>query len=447
MECIGCCIDGIKEKICDTCGMMAHKNCIDKWTKIEPGEIISRGKFACPMCRTQLSEKYIDSKIINILNEPGNFVSCIVCSKIKRVGDALCEDDETQFSMICPDCQSNVVKICPGCSVSTEKNGGCNHISCICGVHWCWTCEISMKEEEIYSHITVHSNEYQDYLDQFLHIVPGMTLSRVPKRFWTEELVLAAIRMDVRNYTAIQHKSMKFITKAVIANPKVIVFIPDQTEELALLAVSTCGFALQWVKSQTDKICREAVKKDPESIIYVQNQTEELQLLAVSLQGDVLQYIHPQPNSVRDAAVQNTQKAILHVDNQDEDFCINTLKLYPSSLYLMKDESITENVAKFALSKSIYNFPYIPTKTQAIYEIIVKLDPTRLSSVPNPSYDMCMDVVKRNGMMIYAVPVEHRTREMCITAIEQNSDAIHHINDLRMKCRMISYLIRKRLDM
>jgi hypothetical protein len=31
-------------------------------------------------------------------------------------------------------------KNCPSCSFATEKNGGCNHITCICNTHWCWSC-------------------------------------------------------------------------------------------------------------------------------------------------------------------------------------------------------------------------------------------------------------------------------------------------------------------
>jgi len=30
---------------------------------------------------------------------------------------------------------------CPGCSIQTEKNGGCNHMTCLqCKQEWCWIC-------------------------------------------------------------------------------------------------------------------------------------------------------------------------------------------------------------------------------------------------------------------------------------------------------------------
>lgn len=31
-------------------------------------------------------------------------------------------------------------KECPKCGKITEKNGGCNHMTCPCGHHWCWLC-------------------------------------------------------------------------------------------------------------------------------------------------------------------------------------------------------------------------------------------------------------------------------------------------------------------
>ena len=41
------------------------------------------------------------------------------------------------------------VKRCPRCQMYTEKNEGCNHMSCInCKYQWCWICE----EKYIYGH-------------------------------------------------------------------------------------------------------------------------------------------------------------------------------------------------------------------------------------------------------------------------------------------------------
>ncbi|KIK04536.1 hypothetical protein K443DRAFT_675784 [Laccaria amethystina LaAM-08-1] len=47
----------------------------------------------------------------------------------------------------------NGVKKCPTCSVMLEKTAGCNHISCICGAHICWTCMGVFTVTTIYDHM------------------------------------------------------------------------------------------------------------------------------------------------------------------------------------------------------------------------------------------------------------------------------------------------------
>jgi hypothetical protein len=46
------------------------------------------------------------------------------------------------------------VKECPGCGVQTEKDGGCDHISCtICDTEWCFFCGEEVPYD-IYEHMT-----------------------------------------------------------------------------------------------------------------------------------------------------------------------------------------------------------------------------------------------------------------------------------------------------
>eukprot|EP00026_Physarum_polycephalum_P014697 Phypoly_transcript_15243.p1 GENE.Phypoly_transcript_15243~~Phypoly_transcript_15243.p1 ORF type:complete len:280 (+),score=1.86 Phypoly_transcript_15243:68-907(+) len=38
------------------------------------------------------------------------------------------------------DLLQRTTKQCPQCKSRIEKNGGCNHMTCKCGAHWCWLC-------------------------------------------------------------------------------------------------------------------------------------------------------------------------------------------------------------------------------------------------------------------------------------------------------------------
>ena len=38
---------------------------------------------------------------------------------------------------------------CPFCTSPVIKNGGCNHISCVCGEHFCWRCLKPLNEEHV----------------------------------------------------------------------------------------------------------------------------------------------------------------------------------------------------------------------------------------------------------------------------------------------------------
>eukprot|EP00007_Cunea_sp_BSH-02190019_P010016 CAMPEP_0174233826 /NCGR_PEP_ID=MMETSP0417-20130205/3761_1 /TAXON_ID=242541 /ORGANISM="Mayorella sp, Strain BSH-02190019" /LENGTH=701 /DNA_ID=CAMNT_0015312107 /DNA_START=369 /DNA_END=2470 /DNA_ORIENTATION=+ len=44
-------------------------------------------------------------------------------------------------------------KQCPGCKRPTEKNGGCNHVTCsTCQTHWCWICVGIFDSQTVYRH-------------------------------------------------------------------------------------------------------------------------------------------------------------------------------------------------------------------------------------------------------------------------------------------------------
>ncbi|PAA78517.1 hypothetical protein BOX15_Mlig010059g1, partial [Macrostomum lignano] len=50
------------------------------------------------------------------------------------------------------------VRTCYQCKTAVMKNGGCNHITCRCGAHFCYVCRSSLPASDPYSHFCNHPN-------------------------------------------------------------------------------------------------------------------------------------------------------------------------------------------------------------------------------------------------------------------------------------------------
>ena len=105
--------------------------------KLELEIINDPNKKLCPYpnCDSYLELKQIHNKDVTCKN---NHTFCFVCLK-KPHGKLPCSAnlDKSMKEYA----KNNFVKICPKCSIITEKNNGCNHITCTkCGYQWCWLC-------------------------------------------------------------------------------------------------------------------------------------------------------------------------------------------------------------------------------------------------------------------------------------------------------------------
>ena len=106
--------------------------------KLELEIINNPNKKLCPYpnCDSFLELKDIHNKEVTCLN---NHKYCFECLK-KPHGNLPCKGSDLDKSMI-EFAKNNFVKKCPKCKILTEKNKGCNHITCTkCGYQWCWLC-------------------------------------------------------------------------------------------------------------------------------------------------------------------------------------------------------------------------------------------------------------------------------------------------------------------
>ena len=124
------------------------KETVEKYNKFKKRiEIINDpNKKQCPEpnCDSYL-EKSISSKYVKC--KLGHEY-CFECSR-KPHGNSSCEEVlEKDFQIWS---KGKVIKKCPKCKIYTEKNEGCNHMTCTsCKYQWCWLCEGEYK----YGHYT-----------------------------------------------------------------------------------------------------------------------------------------------------------------------------------------------------------------------------------------------------------------------------------------------------
>ena len=102
------------------------------------------------------------------------FFLCFKCKEPYFFGANECGENEEKLnddieSRLCQKChliQNDVkyekwksakdIKKCPSCLRDIEKNGGCMHMTCPYGTHWCWICGEAQNESTIYKHISTH---------------------------------------------------------------------------------------------------------------------------------------------------------------------------------------------------------------------------------------------------------------------------------------------------
>jgi len=72
----------------------------------------------------------------------------LTCEEYRRQRDP--EEQERLNSQLA---SKNGYKRCPRCAIWVEKIGGCNHMSCKCGAHICWTCLGIFDTSTIYNHM------------------------------------------------------------------------------------------------------------------------------------------------------------------------------------------------------------------------------------------------------------------------------------------------------
>jgi hypothetical protein len=139
------------------------------YIQMTPGKIIMPSHLLCPFCKqyphVKTLKKFNKStcQIVHRkrleLRADMYYAWCRECYGIKEAIARECAGQMPKIeNFVCQDCQDSKdppqSKKCPGCDASTTKASSCNHITCLCGTHWCFQCAEEFDEDTIYDHMS-----------------------------------------------------------------------------------------------------------------------------------------------------------------------------------------------------------------------------------------------------------------------------------------------------
>ena len=95
-------------------------------------------EHACAMCLCVLSDTE-DGVVAHC--SACELTTCLQCGRSSHPGTVCSAAFRREFGTTVEDILSDASKqTCPKCLRAVMKDAGCNHMTCVCGQHWCWQC-------------------------------------------------------------------------------------------------------------------------------------------------------------------------------------------------------------------------------------------------------------------------------------------------------------------
>lgn len=166
------------------CHQLICNGCVKDWYGLNArGRIINVAALSCAFCRRHPAPKTVApfglanvGDLRKAVEEAGSWVYawCDKCGFAKQYVERACAAGAPPelVGWTCDQCEvadaahAIVTKSCPGCTAATQKVSGCDHITCPCGVHWCYACGENVGQEDIYKHMAQeHAGLYTEVED------------------------------------------------------------------------------------------------------------------------------------------------------------------------------------------------------------------------------------------------------------------------------------------
>jgi hypothetical protein len=135
-------------------------------------------------------------------------------------------------------------------------------------------------------------------------------------RVVNQENKYKADKLIVENLISIEefifHHNLKMV--AVLANPKYLKYVMDQTVELCEIALNKDPLALEHVKDQTAQLCNLALKNNIHAFKHIKNKPIEFCISILEYNGYLIEYIQNPTPVMYQIAVDNILKRLNMVE-------------------------------------------------------------------------------------------------------------------------------------
>jgi hypothetical protein len=307
---------------------------------------------------------------------------------------------------------------------------------------------IKHKNSDILQYIPAKFKTTEFYLKAMKHM--NIELKYIPDKLKTKKLCeesLIETGRDSIEYIPDELKTKEFYLESVI-NYDLYIFkyIPNEfvTKELCLEIIKQDGRLLEYIPDEfiDYELCLEAIKQNYKAIKFVPEKflNEKFCQIASKVNIFIFRYLYDKYNKFtsREICMKAIQQNYKNID-------LIPIKFIDKELFL---EAVKHNY--LILNELIYTSQYnylIPCKfiDEELYIEIFKYDKFAIQNLTIPdkfkSEKLYLEVVKQDGLLLYWVDREFKTKKICEIAIKQNVLAKKYV-PIEIKLSIRNYMKR-----
>ncbi len=234
----------------------------------------------------------------------------------------------------------------------------------------------------------------------------------------TDEIKKIAINQDPMVYRILPNPSMEIMKFTAERDYLMMDYMPFN-QELVDYVISNNGLALKYIRKKDLRTIQAAVEQNVLALDYVEYPRQFLIDLAFSLNGIALKYIN----------------------NPTEEQCIDAVTRNPMAIEFVPDSYKTSQIQNLALLGGPQVIPFIgiPENEEMILKII-KLEPSYLFTIENPSSLMIQTALGTIGRLIMFFPNwnETRTIDEIATALGQDGSIFEFVKNKNKRLATIA---------